>query len=81
MPSDRILREPEVEATTGLHRQTRWRLEKEGKFPQRRQIGPNSIGWIESEITEWMKTRPSGVQIIAAPNRKTHVETRNNTSA
>ena len=51
---DRLLRDREVEEITGLSRTTRWRWEKAGKFPQRRQIGPNSVGWLESEILQWL---------------------------
>ena len=31
------------------------RLEKEGKFPKRVQLGPNRVGWFESDILNWMK--------------------------
>lgn len=54
---DRFVHEKECHATTGLSRVTRWRLEREGKFPRRRQISTNSVGWLESEIREWMATR------------------------
>ena len=33
------------------------RLEKAGKFPKRVQLGPNRVGWIESEIYDWLKQR------------------------
>ena len=33
------------------------RLEKAGKFPKRIQLGPNRVGWIESEIYDWLKQR------------------------
>ena len=33
------------------------RLEKAGKFPKRVQLGPNRVGWIESEIYGWLKQR------------------------
>ena len=28
-----------------------------GRFPQPVQIGPNSVGFVESEVDEWMKAR------------------------
>lgn len=60
---DKILREAEVNSVSGLSRTTRWRLERENKFPKRRRLGANSIGWLESEVLEWLATRPqmSGV--------------------
>ena len=51
---DRIIRDKECEETTGLSRTTRWRQEREGKFPKRLQIGKQAIGWRESEIQEWI---------------------------
>ena len=54
---DRIIRENECKKITGLSRPTRWRLEKSDDFPKRRKIGPNSVGWLKSEIYEWLKSR------------------------
>lgn len=54
--SDRILREPEVAQKDGnLSRSTRWRLERDGRYPRRKKIGLNAVGWKESEIEEWIK--------------------------
>ena len=33
------------------------RLEKAGLFPKRVQLGPNRVGWIESEVIDWLKIR------------------------
>lgn len=57
MITDRFIREPECLKITGLSRPTRWRLEKEGKFPKRRKISENTMGWLASEIDEWIKNR------------------------
>lgn len=53
--SDRILREPECQIRTGLSRTTRWRMEKENTFPKRRQLVGGTVGWLESEINEWIR--------------------------
>ncbi len=53
----RILRKPEVREISGLSRTTRWRLERDGKFPARRKLSDNAIGWLESEIRDWVATR------------------------
>jgi prophage regulatory protein len=54
---DLILREPEVKRLTGLSRTTRWRLERKGGFPQRRQLSENAVGWLGSEISQWIESR------------------------
>jgi len=33
------------------------RLEKAGKFPLRVQLGPNRVGWVESEVLDWLQKR------------------------
>ena len=53
-PRPRILRYPEVTLRTGLSRTTIWRLERTGDFPPRRQLSPNAVGWIESDVEEWI---------------------------
>jgi len=55
--TDRFIREPECKSTSGLSRSTRWRLERDGRFPSRRRISPNAVGWLESEIQDWLRTR------------------------
>jgi prophage regulatory protein len=42
---------------TGLSRTTIWRLERDEEFPKRRQLGLRRIGWIESEVLDWMESR------------------------
>ena len=54
---DRVIREPECERITGLSRTSRWRLERDGLFPKRRQISANTIGWLQSELAEWINKR------------------------
>ena len=57
---DRILREPEVARLTGLGRTTRYLLERSGSFPRRRKISHNAVGWIESEVLKWLRSREVG---------------------
>ncbi len=47
---DSILRLPEVEKRSGLRRATIYRRAAEGTFPKPIRLGPNSSGWLESEI-------------------------------
>lgn len=33
------------------------REERAGRFPQRVHLGPNSVGWVEDEVDEWLEKR------------------------
>ena len=54
----RLLRQPEVLERVNWSATTLWRREREGKFPKRRRVGPNIVGWLESEIDEWIENLP-----------------------
>ena len=54
----RYLRVSEVLALTGISRATLYRWQQRGIFPQRRQIGPGSVGFVEEEVREWLEKRP-----------------------
>lgn len=56
----RLLRFKEVQALVGLSRTTLRRLEGENLFPKRKRIGKSSIGWLESEIQDWIASRVAG---------------------
>jgi len=63
MTNDEILRFPVVEQATGLSRTTIWRKERDGSFPARRKLSTNTVGWLRSEIEEWITERkPVSVQ-------------------
>jgi prophage regulatory protein len=51
---DRNLRNRDLDVITGLSRTTRWRLEREGKFPARRKLSSMAVGWLKSEIDAWL---------------------------
>lgn len=54
---DRIIREEECRRLSGLSRTSRWRLERSGEFPRRRQISRGCTGWLASELAEWLTNR------------------------
>lgn len=54
---NKILRWPEVNAATGLSRSTIWRMEQLKQFPARRMIGQKNVGWLSSEVSEWIQSR------------------------
>jgi len=53
----KYLREAQVAALTGLSKSTRWRLEKLGAFPKRRQLSMKAVDWLASEIEDWALLR------------------------
>ncbi len=58
MSRKRMLRLPKVVERTGLSQTTLWRRERAGEFPKRRRLGPNAVGWMESEVDEWLEALP-----------------------
>ena len=56
-PPIRILRLPEVQARTGLSRSTIYMRLELGRFPRPVSLGARAVGWIESEIDEWIRER------------------------
>ena len=54
---DCYVRWPTVQEVSALSRTTIWRMERDGKFPMRRKISANSVGWLKSEIEAWVHTR------------------------
>ena len=57
-PHDRILRIRDLMALLAIGRHTVGKWEKVGALPPRRVFGPGMTGWFESEINEWLRTRP-----------------------
>jgi len=55
--NNHVWRWPTVQQASGLSRTTAWRLEKEGLFPSRRQLSPNAVGWLQTEVEAWINSR------------------------
>ena len=55
--TDSFLRLPKVKQLTGFGRSQIYHLIKQGKFPKHIHIGPKSVAWLDSEVSEWMKER------------------------
>jgi len=53
----RVLRKRDMRDKLGLSDVTVWRMERDGNFPKRINIGPNSVGWIESEVDDWIERK------------------------
>ena len=54
---ERFLRLPEVLARTGLSRSTIYVRLDQGHFPRPVSLGARAVGWIESEVEEWIRER------------------------
>lgn len=57
---DRFLRMPEVEKLTGMKKSTIYAHAREGSFPNPKQIGSRSIGFLESDVQAWIAARING---------------------
>ncbi|AXR28482.1 TPA: AlpA family transcriptional regulator [Pseudomonas aeruginosa] len=53
----KVLRLDAVVQTTGLARSTIYKLIGSGDFPRPVPLTGRSVGWIESEVHEWIKGR------------------------
>jgi len=53
-----IMSAEDVELASSYSRTTIWREERAGRFPRRVQLSPGRVGWIGSEILDWIKSRP-----------------------
>ena len=51
-----MIRLPEVIKRSGLSKPSIYRHQKLGTFPKSRKIGDRAVGWIESEIDEWVES-------------------------
>ena len=61
---EQFIREPECQKITGLSRPTRWRLERPINFLNGIKSAPNAVGWLSSEIEDWIQTRRKSLFII-----------------
>jgi prophage regulatory protein len=52
-----LLRLPQVKARTGLSRSAIYARVAQNDFPEPVQIGPRSVAWLDSEISEWIAAR------------------------
>jgi prophage regulatory protein len=61
----RFLRLPDVCEVTGLCRSSIYQMEAEGRFPRRVPIGLRAVGWVESEVQEWLRQRAEAARPAA----------------
>ncbi|MEQ8899540.1 MAG: AlpA family transcriptional regulator [Roseovarius sp.] len=56
MPTN-ILRRNAVEQLTGLSRSTLYAMMDRGEFPRPVKLSTRAVGWLSSEIDEWLQGR------------------------
>ncbi|MER9331878.1 AlpA family phage regulatory protein [Mesorhizobium sp. M0488] len=61
-----ILRRDEVERATGLPRSTIYAKISAGQFPRPIQLSARAVGWLESDIAAWQKSRIDARDGVAA---------------
>ena len=61
------LRWATVKQVSGLSRVTIWRMERNAKFPRRRQLSANSVGWLKSEVDAWVTSREQVMSLAPLP--------------
>ena len=52
-----IHRKKGVIALTGLWATTLWRLTRRGEFPKPIRLSSGAVGWLDSEISDWLDER------------------------
>ena len=57
MDNESIISTREAMRLTGLGRTTIWKLEREGRFPRKRQLSDRRVGYLRMEVTFWIGDR------------------------
>lgn len=65
-----ILRRKQVEQRTGLSRSTIYLRVAQGDFPKAVSLGARAVGWLESEIEDWLNCRVEMSRGSREPRRR-----------
>ena len=63
-----ILRLTDVITMTGLSRSTIYLRMVQGKFPKKINLGSRAVGWISSDVNEWIEERIRESRLVEAIN-------------
>jgi len=55
---EKVLKLPELKSATGLGKTAIYDLMQEGGFPRPIRLSQRAVGWISSEIEQWLAARP-----------------------
>lgn len=53
----KIIRSKQLCEILSVSRTTLWRMENEGQLPARIQISKRSVGWLDSDIEDWLERK------------------------
>jgi prophage regulatory protein len=62
-----FLRRKQVETRTGLSRSTIYQYIKDGAFPRPVPLGPRAVGWLESDVSDWIAARVKSARCSSGP--------------
>ena len=68
--NESILRLPQVRSKTGLPTSGIYKRISEGSFPKQINLGGRSVGWVESEIYQWVADRIERARKLQAMEAK-----------
>ena len=55
--NSKFLRLPQVIDRTGYRKTAIYERFQQGDFPRPVKLGPRAVGWLDSEVEEWMRSR------------------------
>ena len=58
----KLLRLPQVKATTGLSKSSIYARISEGTFPKQIPLGPRLVVWVEADIQNWITEQVSAAR-------------------
>ena len=67
----RILRLPAVRRRTGLSRSSIYLRISQGRFPKPISLGERAVGWVESEVNDWLTRMIEASRQTQVRGRKT----------
>lgn len=63
----KILRLPQVIERTGLSRTTIYNRIADATFPKPIKLGERAVGWVDTEIDEWIQARITHTRDVITP--------------
>jgi prophage regulatory protein len=60
--NQKLLRLPQVKASTGLSKSSIYARIAEGTFPKQIPLGPRLVVWVESDIQKWITEQVSATR-------------------
>lgn len=60
-----LMRRPQVEAVTGMACSTLYDRMANDDFPRPVRIGRRAVGWVESEVQDWIESRIAASRTVA----------------